>query len=210
MSTASIGGTTLLVSWMDSSAGVSSTDGSWDSSILPFTPFARGYMLFAAESAGGDGYRSLGFVAEAQSMGLKRGKSPFSSFVGWPPFGSAGGKSPVVEVTYSLVPPTWHLNTVNVRSKARKYFLLLLWCLFGYNINSVIRWIVNGGTESNDARVDDTRAMSSCSDCKSSDGIDSDDMVSRAAELGNKVLRFWEFQVNYNGHIKPQGWAYLI
>jgi hypothetical protein len=89
ISTASIGGggAPVLIVGEDSSPGVIFV--SCDPSILELTPFVSGYEV--ATSPGGDGYLSLGIVAEAHGIGLNMGKSPCRSVKRWPPSGSAGG-----------------------------------------------------------------------------------------------------------------------
>jgi hypothetical protein len=89
ISTASIGGggAPVLIVGEDSSPGVIFV--SCDPSNLELTPFVIGYEV--STSPGGDGYLSLGILAEAHGIGLKMGKSPCNSVRRWPPSGSAGG-----------------------------------------------------------------------------------------------------------------------
>lgn len=86
ISTASIGGggAPVLIVGEDSSPGAIL---SCEPSDLELTPFVIGYDV----SPGGEGYRSLGILAEAHGIGLNIGKSPCNSVNRWPPSGSAGG-----------------------------------------------------------------------------------------------------------------------
>lgn len=56
----------------------------------------------------------------------------------------------------------------------------------------MIRWIVKGGAKSKDVSVDDIREASSCSDCKSREGVRAEGISTLIGSVvGNEVRRFY-------------------